>query len=141
MSFNALGQYTPNHKAWDHVGNIIPDVENSEGDRPHLGDKARPASWLPVQFYDKHYENWNVVMPGKAVAYDPDGYLMPAEYGLTGSGDAPAKHHSHDRRTQPLRGTGSGVTGLPSGISHGCDGRARHREHCRVARRSLPSNA
>jgi hypothetical protein len=83
MAFDSLGRYTPNHKAWDHVGNIIPDIEHSEGERPHLGDGGKVAAWLPVQFYDKHYENWVVVMPGKAVAFDPDGSLMPAEYGLT----------------------------------------------------------
>lgn len=83
MSFNSLGQYTANHKVWDHVGNIIPDVEHSEGERP--AGEFRPAAWLPLQFRDKHYENYYVIMPGKPVACDPDGYLMPAEYGLTGA--------------------------------------------------------
>lgn len=85
MPFDALGRYTPQHKTWDHVGNIIPQVEHSEGVRPHY--EFKPASWLPVKFWDKYYENWNVVLPGKAIALDPDGRLMPAEYGLgTGSG-------------------------------------------------------
>jgi hypothetical protein len=83
MPFDELGRYTPNHKTYDHVGNILPDVEHSEGNRPHLGDGGKVAAWLPVQLYDKHYENWVVVMPGKAVACDPDGDLMPAQYGLT----------------------------------------------------------
>ena len=83
MPFDDLNRYTPNHKPWDHVGNIIPDIEHSEGERPHLGDGGQVAAWLPVQFFDKYYENWMVVMPGKAVALDPDGKLMPAEYGLT----------------------------------------------------------
>jgi len=83
MPFNTLGQYSPSHKVWDHVGNILPDIELSEGQRPAFPFK--PAAWLPVQFYDKHYENWNVVMPGKMVALDPDGRVMPAEYGLTGA--------------------------------------------------------
>lgn len=81
MSFDALGRYTANHKVWDHVGNIIPDVEHSEGERP--AHKFKVAPWLPVQFYDKHFENWVVVMPGKILALDPAGDLMPAEYGLT----------------------------------------------------------
>jgi hypothetical protein len=83
MSFDSLNRYSPSHKVWDHVGNIIPDIEHSEGQRPNA--ELRPAAWLPVEFYDKHYENWNVVLPGKAVALDPDGNLMPAEYGLTGA--------------------------------------------------------
>ena len=81
MSFDALNRYSANHKPWDHVGNIIPDIEHSEGERPAVAYQV--ASWLPVIFYDKYYENWLVTMPGKAVALDPDGRLMPAEYGLT----------------------------------------------------------
>lgn len=83
MSFDALNRYSPSHKPWDHVGNIIPDIEHSEGERPAVEFKV--ASWLPVQFYDKYYENWIVVMPGKAVALDPDGAVIPAEYGLAGA--------------------------------------------------------
>lgn len=83
MTFNNANQYTPSHKVWDHVGNIIPDVEHSEGQRPQFEFKV--ASWLPVKFWDKYYENWVVVMPGKTVTLDPDGCLMPAEYGLTGA--------------------------------------------------------
>lgn len=83
MSFNSANQYTPTHKVWDHVGNIIPDVEHCEGERPQYEFKV--ASWLPVKFWDKHYENWVVVTPGKVLALDPDGCLMPAEYGLTGA--------------------------------------------------------
>ena len=80
MSFNDLGRYTASHKAWDHVGNIFPDIEHSEGERPSV--EFKPASWLPVQFRDKYYEDWYVVMPGKAVALDPDGRVMPAQYGI-----------------------------------------------------------
>ena len=81
MSFNDLNQYTASHKVWDHVGNILPDIELSEGERPAV--KFQPASWLPVQFRDKYYEEYYVVMPGKLVALDPDGCVMPAQYGLT----------------------------------------------------------
>jgi len=83
MSFDSLNRYSANHKPWDHVGNIIPDIEHCEGERP--AHEFHPAAWLPVQFWDKHYEQWNVIMPGKAVALDPDGNLMPAQYGLTGA--------------------------------------------------------
>jgi len=89
MSFNAFGQYEANHKTWDHVGNILPNVEHSEGVRPAI--EYRPAEWLPVQFADKHYENYFVIMPGKVVACDPNGDLVPAGLKipaeLAGSGD------------------------------------------------------
>jgi hypothetical protein len=81
MSFDSLGRWTPNHKVSDHYGHLIPDVEYCEGERPHF--PFAPASWLPVQFYDRHFENWNVIMPGKIVTLDPDGRVIPAEYGLT----------------------------------------------------------
>lgn len=81
MAFDSLGRYVPNHKTWDHVGNMIPVVEYSEGIRPH--GEFKPAAWLPVQFYEKYYENWITVMPGKILAFDNDGRLVPAQYGLS----------------------------------------------------------
>jgi hypothetical protein len=80
MSFNSLGQYSASHKVWDHVGNIIAPVEASEGQRPY--GEFMPASWLPVQFYEKYYENWLVITPGKIVALDNDGRVVPAQYSL-----------------------------------------------------------
>ena len=89
MAFNSVGQYQGSHKVWDHVGNILPNVEHSEGERPAIEWKV--AEWLPVQFFDKHYENWFVIMPGKVVAEDADGRLCPAGLKiaaeLLGSGD------------------------------------------------------
>lgn len=89
MAFNSVGQYVGTHKVWDHVGNILPNVEHSEGERPAIEWKV--AEWLPVQFFDKHYENWFVIMPGKVVAVDADGRLCPAGLKiaaeLLGSGD------------------------------------------------------
>jgi len=79
MAFDSLGRYTATHRAWDHFGNLIPEIEHSEGIRPAFPFK--PAAWLPVKFYDKHFEQWNVIMPGKLVALDPDGRVMPAYYG------------------------------------------------------------
>jgi hypothetical protein len=79
MAFDALGRLIPTHKTWDHVGNLIPVVEHSEGIRPH--GEFKPAAWLPVQFFDKHFEEYFVVMPGKIVACDNDGRLVPAGYG------------------------------------------------------------
>lgn len=83
MAFDSLGRYVPNHKTWDHVGNIIPVVEHSEGIRPH--GEFKPAAWLPVQFFDKYYEIYYVVMPGKILGCDNDGRLIPCQYGLTGA--------------------------------------------------------
>lgn len=83
MSFNSVGAYTPSHKTWDHVGNLVPVVEHSEGIRPH--GEFKPAAWLPVQFYDKYFEDWFVIMPGKILAFDNDGRVVPAQYGLSGA--------------------------------------------------------
>lgn len=84
MSFNTLGQYTPTHKTWDHIGNQIPNVEISEGFRP--AENFKVAAWLPLQFYDKWYEDWYVVTAGKVVACDNNGDLVPAQY-ATGTVD------------------------------------------------------
>jgi hypothetical protein len=78
MGFDSLGRYAPNHKSWDHVGNVIPVVEHSEGIRPH--GEFKPAAWLPVQFFDKYYEEHFVVLPGKVLAFDNDGRVVPAQY-------------------------------------------------------------
>ena len=43
--------YVPNHKFWDRMGRITPNVEWSEGHRPHAQLTAAP--WLPVQRYEK----------------------------------------------------------------------------------------
>ncbi len=83
MAFNNVGQYNAPYKTWDHVGNMIPDVEHSEGDRPH--GEFMPAAWLPVKFLEKYYENYICVMPGKVLAFDNDGRLVPAQYGLAGA--------------------------------------------------------
>lgn len=69
-------KYTPTHRTWDHVGNLVPNWEHSEGIRPAM--YGIPAPWLPVQYEDKHYETFIVVMPGKAVALTTDGFLAPA---------------------------------------------------------------
>jgi len=62
---------------------MIPVVEVSEGQRPY--GEFKPAAWLPVQFRDKYYEIWYVMMPGKLVACDNDGRIVPAQYGLSGA--------------------------------------------------------
>lgn len=74
---NQFGQYAGNHKPWDHVGNILPNTEYYEGNRPTLA-KGRPAEWLPTQFYEKYFENHVVIMPGKVLAVDNNGHFVPA---------------------------------------------------------------
>lgn len=83
MGFNNVNQYTGNHKAWDHVGNIFPGITHSEGVSP--AHPWRAAAWLPIQIQEKYFENGIVIMPGKLVSLDPDGRVMPAQYGLTSS--------------------------------------------------------
>lgn len=83
MAFDSLGNYVTPHKTWDHVGNMIPVVEHSEGIRPH--GEFKPAAWLPVQFFDKYFEVWYVALPGKILAFDNDGRIVPAQYGLVGA--------------------------------------------------------
>lgn len=83
MAYDSLGRYSATHKPWDHVGNALPDIEHSEGIRP--AGEFKPAAWLPVQFYDKYYEVYYTVMPGKIVAADNDGRLVPGQYGLAGA--------------------------------------------------------
>lgn len=83
MSFNGVGQYAANFKVWDEVGNLIPDVGHSEGMMPH--GEFMPASWLPVVFREKYFDNWMVIMPGKILALDNDGRVVPAQYGLAGA--------------------------------------------------------
>jgi hypothetical protein len=73
MTFNL---YSANHKVWDHVGNITPNVEYSEAHRPH--GEYIVADWLPVGRYDKHYENYFVVSSGKIIAFDKTGRVVPA---------------------------------------------------------------
>lgn len=83
MTFNSVNQLSASHRVWDHVGNIIPVTEYCAGDRPHL--EGKPAAWLPVQFWDKYYENWLVTMPGKILSGDPQGRIVPAQYMLGSS--------------------------------------------------------
>lgn len=72
----ALNGYTANHKIWDRMGRITPNVEWSESHRPH--SEWMVASWLPVQRYDQEYEAWFTVSSGKIVALDRELNLVPA---------------------------------------------------------------
>jgi hypothetical protein len=69
-------QYTANHKKWDHVGNLTPNIEISEGIRP--AEELIPASYLPLVRFDKYLEDYFVVSAGKVVALDSNGDVVPA---------------------------------------------------------------
>lgn len=62
-------RYSATHRQWDHVENLFPNVEHSEkGPHGRLAGDFIPAPWLPVERYDKHFEAWSVVSPGKIVS-------------------------------------------------------------------------
>jgi hypothetical protein len=105
MGFNTLNQYSATHKVYDKVGNIIPDICHSEGVSP--AGEFKPAAWLPVQYKDKHFENWIVVLPGKLIALDPDGCVMPASYGASTTPDVTYTQSDVDAGTIDV------ATGLP----------------------------
>jgi hypothetical protein len=68
--------YVGNHKLWDEMGRITPNVEWSESHRPHF--ETTPASWLPVQREEKELQYYIVISSGKVVAEDRLGNLVPA---------------------------------------------------------------
>lgn len=72
--------YTTNHKKWDHVGNLTPNVEISEGIRP--AEELAPAAYLKLVRFDKYLEDYYVVSAGKVVALDSDGNVVPAGLAL-----------------------------------------------------------
>lgn len=73
-------QYTANHKKWDHVGNLTPNIEISEGIRP--SEELKPASYLKLVRFDKYLEDYYVVSAGKVVALDSNGDVVPAGLAL-----------------------------------------------------------
>ena len=68
--------YIPNHKIWDRMGRVTPNVEYSPSERPHFESFAAP--WLPTQRLDNEYEYYIVISAGKVVAEDHRGHLVPA---------------------------------------------------------------
>jgi hypothetical protein len=65
-----------NHKVYDEIGRVTPNVEYCDSERPHL--ERIPAPWLPVQRYDKSLQHYIVISAGKVVAEDRSGNLVPA---------------------------------------------------------------
>jgi hypothetical protein len=88
-------RYTATHKQWDHVGNLFPNVEHAEkGPHGRLAGDFIPAPWLPVDWnvtgglFDKHFEAYTVVSPGKLVACTRQGEAI-----ATGLGDWEDSQH------------------------------------------------
>jgi hypothetical protein len=91
--------YVPNHKMWDQIGRVTPNVEYCESDRPHI--EMTPAAWLPVSRYDRELEYYIVVSAGKVVAQDREGKAVPAGLrkawnALIGSGSAAITYTATD---------------------------------------------
>lgn len=70
--------YVPNHKFYDDMGRITPNVDWSESHRPHF--EAQVASWLPVLRYEEEVKGWFVVSSGKVVSVDREGNLCLSGY-------------------------------------------------------------
>ena len=68
--------FVPNHKMWDKMGRVTPNVEYSHSERPHFESFAAP--WLPVQRHDYELDYYVVISAGKVVAEDRNGHLVPA---------------------------------------------------------------
>lgn len=63
-------------KTYDKRGNITPNFEYSEGTRP--AGEFQVAPYLSAVRYNQYFEEHFVVSAGKAVAFDANGYLVPA---------------------------------------------------------------
>ena len=106
----AINNYVGNHKQWDHVGTITPDIEISEGIRP--AEEFKPAAWLPVGRLDKHYEEYFVISAGKVVALDSQGRVFPAGY-LVGDPNVVYTQNDVDSGTIDVR-TGGALSAAAS---------------------------
>jgi hypothetical protein len=76
----SIFNYNPTHKKWDHTSPVQPNVEHSEGIRPAI--EWKPAAYLAVTRFDKHYEDWFVIETGKLAALDSSGKVVPAGLAL-----------------------------------------------------------
>lgn len=76
MSLNT--GYTPQHKQYDEMGRITPNVEHSESHRPHA--EFHIAPWVPVQRYDEALKHWISISLGKVCALDGAGRVVPAGF-------------------------------------------------------------
>lgn len=68
--------YSATHKQWDHTGNVTPNVEVCESQRP--AGAFKPADWLPVGRYEKKHEVYLSIAEGKVISLDREGRVVPA---------------------------------------------------------------
>lgn len=79
INYNFLGQYVAAHRPvsiTDKNAMHFPNVDHSGSQNPHF--PARPAHYLPVQYFEPTWQDWFVLISGKAVALDSNGHLVPA---------------------------------------------------------------
>jgi len=70
--------YVSNHKFYDEMGRITPNVDWSESHRPHF--EAQVASWLPVVRFERELNSWFVVSSGKIISVDREKNLVLSGY-------------------------------------------------------------
>lgn len=70
--------YASNHKFYDDMGRITPNVDWSESHRPHF--EAQVASWLPVVRYEQEIRSWFVVSAGKIASVDRERNIVLSGY-------------------------------------------------------------
>lgn len=70
--------YVSNHKFYDEMGRITPNVDWSESHRPHF--EAQVASWLPVVRFEQELKSWFVVSSGKIISVDREKNLVLSGY-------------------------------------------------------------
>ena len=68
--------YVANHKIWDRMGRVTPNVEYSPGERPHFESFAAP--WLPTLRYEYEIESYITISSGQVTSLDTNGHLVPA---------------------------------------------------------------
>lgn len=69
-----------NYKQYDDRGHITPNFEYSEGIRP--AGEFMPAPYLPAVRFNTYFEEFVVLSGGKVVAFDSNGYIVPAGLAL-----------------------------------------------------------
>ena len=67
-----------NHKFYDEMGRITPNVDWSESHHPHF--EAQVASWLPVVRFETELKAWFVASAGKVVSVDREKSVVLSGY-------------------------------------------------------------
>lgn len=91
--------YAANHKIFDEISRLTPNVELSESHRPFIQRMVAP--WLPVTRWDEEEKAWFVISTGKVVSETSDGRLVLSGYrklwnSLIGVGTAAITYTAND---------------------------------------------